>query len=128
MNRLAATALVGVSLIALGACQDDAHRVSENLSIAADNFEVQRRIPFYNTMNGDYMLSMEGLCSLGRGSESESVTVTCKLGPSKYKKHYLGLSRNVTYFVEQVDAVDASPYHYRVIYKPANIIPDIQIK
>lgn len=105
---------------------DDASVVSSNISKAADNFEVTRRIVFYNGITGDYMLSVEGLCStLNNGNFLE---VTCKTGPSEYKKHFLGLSDNVTYFVEQVDATSASPYHYRVVFKPSVILPDIDLR
>jgi len=45
-----------------------------------------------------------------------------------YKKHYLGLSDNVTYFVEQLKPVEADPFHYRVIFRPTTIIPDIELQ
>lgn len=127
MPRFLMAALAGLALTALGAC-NDAHRVSENLSTAADNFEVNRRIIFVNGVTNDYMLTIEGLCALGKGSETNSVTVTCKTGPGAYKKHYLGISDNVTFFAEQIDAVAASPYFYRVILKPLAILPSIEVK
>jgi hypothetical protein len=106
----------------------DAHVVSSNLSKAADNFEINRRVVFYNGITGEYMLSIEGLCSLGNASETKAVTVTCKTGPSDYKKHFLGLSDNVTYFAEQVEPSKASQYQYRVVFKPLAIVPDIEIR
>lgn len=106
----------------------DAKVASSNLSKAADNFELTRRIVFYNGITGEYMLSIEGLCSIGSASETKAVAVTCKTGASEYKKHFLGLSDNVTYFAEQVTGAQASPYHYRVVFKPAAIVPDIEIR
>ncbi len=106
----------------------DAHVASSNLSKAADNFEINRRIVFYNGITGEYMLSVEGLCSLGSATETKAVTVTCKTGPSEYKKHFLGLSDNVTYFAEQVEPAKASQYQYRVVFKPLAIVPDIEIR
>lgn len=106
----------------------DAHVASSNLSKAADNFEINRRIVFYNGITGEYMLSIEGLCSLGRAEETKAVAVTCKTGPSDYKKHFLGLSDNVTYFAEQLDAAKASQYQYRVVFKPLAIVPDIEVR
>ena len=114
-------------LFILTGCSD-ADVASRNLSKAADMFEVSRRIVFYNGITGEYMLSVEGLCSLGNFDDSEELTVTCKTGVGQYKKHFLGLSDNVTYFVEQVDAANVSEYHYRVIFKPATIIPDIDLR
>lgn len=106
----------------------DANVASRNLSKAADQFEVMRRIVFYNGITGDYMLTIHGLCSLGNADKEREVSVTCKTGPSTYKKHFLGLSDNVTFFVEQVDASPASPYQYRVVFKPLAILPNIEIR
>lgn len=106
----------------------DADVASSNLSKAADNFEISRRVVFYNGITGEYMLSIEGLCSIGSASETKAVTVTCKTGPSDYKKHFLGLSDNVTYFAEQVEPAKASQYQYRVVFKPLAIVPDIEIR
>jgi len=109
----------------LGGCSTDADVASTNLSKAADQFEIERRIVFYNGITGEYMLTIEGLCSLGNHDTSDQLTVTCKTGPGAFKKHFLGLSDNVTYFVEQVDAAGADVYHYRVIFKPEVIVPNI---
>jgi hypothetical protein len=109
----------------LAGCAKPADVASKNISEAADNFELSRRITFYNGITGTALLVIEGLCSLGSGRETKSLTVTCKTGPSDYKKHFLGLSDNVTYVAEQVDGVKASPYHYRVTFNPAAIIPNI---
>jgi len=113
--------------VGLAACSD-ADVASRNLSRAADQFEINRRVIFYNGITGEYMLSIEGLCSLGNDEKSGQRSVTCKTGPSEYKKHFLGLSDNVTYFAEQIAPAKASAYHYRVIFKPAVIIPDVDFR
>ena len=73
------------------------------------------------------MLTIEGLCSLGNSDKHERLSVTCKTGAATYKKHFLGLSDNVTFFVEQTEPVQANPYRYRVIFKPDVIVPDITL-
>lgn len=123
---------IGIAAIAiatpiLSACTD-ADVASSNLSKAADMFQISRRVVFYNGITGGYMLSIEGLCSLGNNDKAREVTITCKTGPDQYKKHFLGLSDNVTYFVEQLEAKDVSAYHYRVIFKPQTIIPDVDLR
>ena len=123
--------LILIGLVAnasLSGCSTDAQVASQNLSTAADNFEINRRVVFYNGITGEYMLSIEGLCSLGSAQETKAVTVTCKTGPTTYKKHFLGLSDNVTYFAEQIDPAPASQYRYRVVFKPLSIIPDIDLR
>jgi len=59
---------------------------------------------------------------------SGELSVVCKTSPTTYKKHFLGLSDNVTYFAEQIESAEASPYFYRVIFKPSVIIPDIDLQ
>lgn len=127
MKRFMAAALVFAAL-AVSGCSREADLASENLSTAADQFEIARRIVFYNGITGEYILTIEGLCSLGNYDSDGRLSVTCKTGPAAYKKHFLGLSDNVTYFVEQVDAALASPYRYRVVFKPLSIVPDIDIR
>ncbi|MBY6102343.1 hypothetical protein [Marinobacter nauticus] len=120
-------AVLATAVLVTG-CSSDADVASRNLSKAADQFEINRRIVFYNGITGEYMLNVEGRCSLGSGQSSKSVTVTCKTGPSEYKKHFLGLSDNVTYFAEQIGGADVSVYHYRVIFKPQTIIPNVDFE
>jgi len=119
--------ILGILLILIVGCSD-ADVASQNLSVAADNFEVSRRIVFYNGITGDYILSIEGLCSLGNNDLAGELSVTCKTSERTYKKHFLGLSDNVTYFAEQLEAVPVGTYHYRVVFKPAVIIPNIDLQ
>lgn len=110
----------------LAACSD-ADVASRNLSTQADYFRIERRIVFYNGITDSYMLTIEGLCSLGNSDPKGQLSVTCKVGPDAYKKHFLGLSDNVTYFVEQIEPATADVYHYMVIFKPSVIIPDFDL-
>ena len=127
-KKLALALILLTGGLTLGACSSDADVVSENLSKAADNFEVQRRIVFYNGITGGYILEVEGLCSLGNNDSAAKLTVTCKTGKDEFKKHFLGLSDNVTFFAEQLEGVNADPYHYRVVFKPEEIIPDVDLR
>lgn len=106
----------------------DAEIASHNISKAADQFQIERRIVFYNSIQKEYLLSIEGRCSLEIRSGEKVVTVTCKVSETQYKKHYLGLSDNVTFFAEQLRDSPVSVYHYKVIFKPQTIIPDIDLK
>ena len=112
----------------LSACVPDAEVASYNLSQAADMFEIDRRIVFYNGITDTYMLTIEGRCSIDKDNQDNQLEVTCKVGRDQYKKHFLGISDNVTYFVEQLETADVSVYHYRVIFKPQSILPDVDFK
>lgn len=120
--------IVLVGSLIIGACDSDAKIASRNVSQAADNFEVQRRVVFLNGITDTWILSIEGRCSIKADNLDKQLEVTCKYGPSSYKKHFLGLSDNVTYFAEQLELIDVSAYHYRVVFKPQAIVPDIDLR
>lgn len=124
MKRLVALVLAAAATLTLAAC-NDAEVASHNLSKAADNFEITRRVVFLNGITDTYLLSIEGRCSIT--DEGNQLEVTCKVGDDAYKKHFLGLSDNVSYFVEQLEAADVDVYHYKVIFKPETIIPDVDL-
>ena len=126
MKKFLPVLLIVLSAFTLGGCTD-ADLASQNISRDADMFRVNRRIVFYNGINGDYILSIEGFCSLGNADPAGELSVTCKTGEDSYKKHFLGLSDNVTYFAEQIESKDVSISHYKVIFKPSAIIPDMEI-
>lgn len=118
----------GLSLaVLLTGCQRDAQVASKNLSYAADNFQLDRRIVFYNGITGDYVLTIEGKCSFDAVSDRK-VDVTCKIGEDEFKKHSLGISDNVTYFSEQLTSKGVSTYQYKVDFRPTTIIPDVDLK
>ena len=126
-KKLMAYLLSLMAIVGLAGCGTEADTVSQNLSKSADSFEVQRRVVFVNGITDKYLLSIEGLCALDAG-DSKKISVTCKVGEGQYKKHYLGLSDNVTYFIEQTDAKYESAYHYKVLFRPEAIVPDIDLQ
>jgi hypothetical protein len=126
MKRFAAALVATTALLGLAACDNDANIASRNLSKAADMFEIDRRIVFYNGITGGYMLTIEGRCSIA--DQGNQLEVTCKVSEEAYRKHFLGLSDNVTYFAEQLATADVSVYHHRIIFKPQSIIPDVDFR
>lgn len=118
--------LLILAIAALAGCSSDARVASHNLSKAADMFELERRIVFYNGITNQYILTIEGKCSLK--DNGNKVAVTCKTGNEQYKKHFLGLSDNVTYFSEQIESQHADTFHYRVIFKPQSIIANVDLE
>ena len=119
--RKSAYLLAGALLLA--SCSTDADVASKNLSLAAEQFEVERRVVFLNGITDTYLLSIEGRCSIE--DQGNQLEVTCKVADDAFKKHFLGLSDNVSYFVEQLETADVSEYRYRVVFKPSVIVPDI---
>lgn len=128
MKKLIQTLAVALAMAAIAGCDTDASVASRNLSKAADMFEIERRIVFYDAIGGLYLLSIEGRCSIRKDGADNQLEVTCKTGPSEYKKHFLGISDNVTYFAEQLGQANVSAYNYRVIFKPEALIPNIDLE
>lgn len=124
-NKLIIAIFLAITSIGFSGC-NDADMASKNLSKAADNFEIDRRVIFYNGITGKYMLTIEGKCAVA--AKSKKLEVTCKVSNNRYKKHYLGLSDNVTWFAEQIYTTDVNVYHHRITFKPQAILPDIDFR
>lgn len=118
--------IVIASMLFIG-CMNDATVARSNLERSEQNFELSRRVVFYNGINGEYILTIEGKLAIIVDSDGDLV-VTVKTEDGQFLKHYLGLSDNVTYFSEQLRAVDVSTSSYRVIFKPSAIIPTIDLR
>ncbi|AER48254.1 hypothetical protein BLUE7_69 [Mycobacterium phage Blue7] len=128
MKKLIATAVAGAALaVGLVGCSSDADVASDNLSKAADNFEIPRRIVFFNGITDKYLLEIAGYCSIAPDTASQKLDVTCKKN-GQFKKHFLGLSDNVSYFVEQIEGANVSTDFYEVNFKPQSIVPDIELR
>jgi hypothetical protein len=101
-----------------------ADTINQNLSTAADNFEILRKITVYNARTDLIVMEMEGYMSLSNNSTNELV-VTCKTGANEYKKNYIYLNEYVIYVVEDISGTYTNPYHYKVhFYTP---LPDIDV-
>lgn len=127
MGKLLAGAAIAMAILVTG-CAPDAQVASLNISKAADSFEVDRRVVFYNGITGDYIISVEGKCSIAQKSAPPRVQITCKKGHREFVRHQLGLSDNVTYFAEHLGTSDVSTFHHRIIWKPQSVIPDSDFK
>lgn len=118
---IGAIALAGA--FGLSSCSNDADVASSNLSKDADNFKIARNIVFVNGITDKYLLQIEGYCAIK--DENNQLEVTCKTEDG-YKKHFLGLSQNVTYVAEQIESANVSADHYKVTFKPTEIIPQYE--
>lgn len=122
---IAGVALALSGALLLSSCSTDATVVDANMTKEAESFKVERKITFINGITDKVMLVIEGRCSTE--NEGKQLTVLCKVGEGKYKKHFLGLSDNVTYVTQQIDSVGLSAYHYKVIFKPETLVPDFDL-
>lgn len=124
MKKFILLLIVGLVSICCISCSDS-EMASYNVSQDAHQFKVFRRVVFYNGITDAYILTIEGYCSVT--TEEGRLAVIVRTENGTYLKHYLGLSDNVTYFCEQMEPSAVSSSHYRVLFKPSSIVPDVQI-
>ena len=120
--------LIGLVMVFVTGCVSQADTVSKNLSTAAEEFEISRRIVMFNGITDNYLLRIEGRCAIEVDAVDNQLEVTCKVGKDAFEKHFLGLSDNVSYLVEQLEPVDANEFRTRVIFRPETILPDVDLK
>lgn len=126
MKKVIAMVLVLVCLLTCCICCGctAAENVNHNLSQAADNFQVARKITVYNARTDLIVMELEGYMSLSNNTTNELV-VTCMTGPNQYKKNYIYLNDFVIYVVEDITDTVTDPYHYKIHFYTA--LPDVDI-
>jgi hypothetical protein len=122
MKLILGTAAIAGAVALTGCTESSADTVSYNISEAAENFEVQRTIVFYNGITDKVIAQVEGACSIER--DGEKMQAICRVGEDEYTRDEIGLSDNVTYFALQNETIDASRYHKRIIFAPETVVPE----
>lgn len=118
-------AMLGVVIVAaaITACGTEASRVSYNLSQEADNFNDIRQITVINCLQGDVLFQMTGKMSITADTSDNQLEVVVEDENGEYKKHFIGLSDNVTYVVEDITAGDVDQYKYKLNFNPKMWLP-----
>lgn len=110
------------ALLTFTGCSE-AERVSQNLSQEADNFNIVRQLTVMNCIQGDILFQMTGKMSITADSAENQLEVTVENSDGSYQKHFVGLSDNVTYVVEQKNFKNVDKYKYTLNYNPKMWIP-----
>jgi hypothetical protein len=124
MKKRIALILATVMCVLMLAGCDEASRVSHNLSEQADNFNIVRKITVINCIQGDILFQMTGKMSINADVQDNQLEITVE-DNNIYTKHFIGLSDNVTYVVEDlgIGANDVDKYHYTLNYNPKMWLP-----
>lgn len=122
---IAAIAAMAITTAALCGCVEgtQADRVSYNLSQEADNFNDVRQLTVINCLQGDVLFQMTGKMSITADTADNQLEIIVEVENGEYKKHFIGLSDNVTYVVEDITADDVSNYRYTLNFNPNMWIP-----
>lgn len=120
---IAISAFIIMTLALAAGCGTESERVSYNLSQEADNFNDVRQLTVINCIQGDILFQMTGKMSITPDTEDNQLEVIVEEKKGVYKKHFIGLSDNVTYVVEDVTAGDVNEYQYTLNFNPKMWIP-----
>ena len=119
-----ATVLVMVFLVLTG-CRE-ADRVSYNLSQEADNFNVARKLTVINTRaedgNDAILFQMTGNFSITKETDGD-LAVVGENPDGTYYKHFVFLTRDISYIVEDLGTTSVDKYRYEINFNPKMIIP-----
>ena len=110
-------------ILAVGCNEREADDVSYNLSLEADNFNVVRKLTVINCIANDVLFQMVGKISITKDSMDNQLEIIVEDENGQYQKHFIGLSDNVTYVVEQTRAKNTDKYKYILNYNPKMLIP-----
>lgn len=124
MKKLIALILI-ICFICLfcAGCATEANRVNENLTKEAEDFNIYRRVTVINCIQGDTLFEIEGLMNIKADTADNQLELIVEVSDGKYKKHFIGLSDNVTYTVEDISGAEVSKYHYEINYNPKMWLP-----
>ena len=125
-KKLFALLAVLLSVVALTGCLSEAEKVNYNITKQAGYFERERRVTVYNARTDNVILYIEGYIDISNNSSSELV-VTCKVGPTEYKKNYVYLNDYTLYVVEDINGTHTDPYHYKV-YFHTDVLPSVEVR
>lgn len=126
---VAALAAVLLAITTLSACSSAADTADRNLSKAAENFEVPRRIVGVNTITDTVLWSVEGYCSYETGGDT--VDVICATEGKDRKSHVsrttMGKADNVTFVSTQLESVQVDFFRPRIIFRPETVVPNFDL-
>lgn len=114
-----------VASILTGCRQSD--KVSYNISKEADNFNTVRQITVINCIQGDVLFQMTGKMAIEADTTDNQLEIIAEDENGKYKKHFIGLSDNVAYVVEDITDNDVNNYKYTLNFNPKMWIP-VEVK
>lgn len=118
-------ALAVLTVGVLAGCDTQASRVEYNLTQEADNFNIVRQLTVINCLQGDVLFQMTGRMSITADVEDNQLEIIVENEDGNYTKHFVGLSDNVTYTIEDLNLGknDVKKYKYTLNFNPNMWLP-----
>lgn len=113
------------ALLVLTGCTSAADQANKNLSKAAENFEVPRRIVGINAITDSVLFEVVGFCSYETGGGVYQAI--CKQPDGSVERTTLTKADNVVMVVTQLQGVHVDLFRSRVIFRPETVIPNFDL-
>lgn len=87
------------------------------------DFSHIRQLTVIDCLQEDVLFQMTGKMSITADRSDNQLKVIVEDENGEYKKHFIGLSDNVTYVVEDITSGDVSKYQYTLNFNPDMWLP-----
>lgn len=123
-RKIIAITVMIIAMAGITACSE-ASRVESNLTKEADNFNVVRQLTVINCLQGDVLFQMTGKMSIIADVDDNQLEIIVENDNGNYTKHFVGLSDNVTYTIEDLNLGenDVEKYKYTLNFNPEMWFP-----
>lgn len=119
----AAAVAASVALVISAAGCTAADTASQQVQVAADNFEVVRELTVFDNCTGDILFVASGRMSVSVDPNKKRLEIMVAQPGDKYEKHFVGLNETTTYIVRDISGVDVDSYRYKLVINPDMLIP-----
>lgn len=120
MKSLTKLAIATLSCTLLGGCIGctEADQVRWNLSHQADNFNIERKLTVINNRTDTVLFEMQGTFALSTSKRGE-LEITVQTGENEFKRHFVRISDETTYVMEDISGESVDKYRYEINFLPA---------
>ena len=111
--------ILGILTLAIivSACQQ-ADKVNRNLTLQADNFNIEREVTAINGITGEILFQMRGRLSIKADRADNQLEIIVEHSNGVFRKHFIGLSDNTAYVVEDLGEAKVDKYGYELNFNP----------
>lgn len=114
-------AMVLMLLVTIVGCRQ-ADKVSRNLSLEADNFNVARKLTVINQRTDTILFQMTGNFSIQKEDDGD-LAVIGENEDGTFYKHFIYLSSEISYIVEDLGKTGVNKHKYSINFNPRMIVP-----
>lgn len=122
-KRIAVIVALSILGCSLTGCRES-DKVSHNIALEADNFNVRRRVTVINCRSDEVLLQCEGCMSISDNKDRLDIIV--ELPDGSYQKHIVKLNEWTCWTVEQIVSSETDKYNYYWNFLP-KAVPGVKI-